>query len=125
MILVDSSVWIDHLRRGDARLAALLETGLVLTHPFVIGELAMGHLRQRDMVLSALNALPRAMIATDDEVLAMTNRGRLHGRGIGWVDAHLLAATRLTPDAALWTRDRRLAGVAEELRIAASEEDGP
>lgn len=124
MILVDSSIWIDHLRRGDARLAGLLESGLVLIHPFVIGELAMGQLRQRGMVMAALNGLPRTVMATDEEVLAMTERDGLHGRGIGWVDAHLLAATRLTPEATLWTRDRRLAGVATELQIAVGDGEG-
>ena len=122
MILVDSSVWIDHLRRGDARLADLLSAGQVLTHPFVIGELAMGQLHQRGAILGALHGLPRAVAATDEEVLAMTDRERLHGLGIGWVDAHLLAATRLSEAARLWTRDRRLRSVAVRLGIGWSDE---
>ena len=122
MILVDSSVWIDHLRRSDAQLADLLSAGQILTHPFVIGELAMGQLHQRGAILGALHGLPRAVAATDEEVLAMTDRERLHGLGIGWVDAHLLAATRLTQGARLWTRDRRLAALATRLGIASAGE---
>lgn len=119
MILVDTSVWIDHLRAGDAALAALLEANRVLAHPFVIGEIGLGSLRQRDLVLGALRDLPRAVVATDDEVDRMIGDQALHGLGIGYVDAHLLAATRLTPGSALWTRDRRLLAVADRLGLAA------
>jgi len=118
MILVDSSVWVDHLRSGDDRLTALLDRGLVLTHAFVIGELALGSLRQRAAILGALLDLPQATRATDDEVLAFIDRAGLHGLGIGYVDAHLLASVRLTPDARLWTRDRRLLAAAERLGLA-------
>jgi predicted nucleic acid-binding protein len=111
VILVDTSVWIDHLRGGDAALAELLEGGLVLSHPFVIGELALGALRQRDIVLDSLQALPRAVVASDGEVLGLIDRLNLHGQGIGYVDAHLLASVRLTAGASLWTRERRLAAV--------------
>jgi hypothetical protein len=119
LILVDTSVWVGHLRDGDAVLADLLERGLVLVHPFVIGELALGSLRRRAAVLGALMDLPRANVASDGEVLDFIDRGQLYSRGIGYVDAHLLAALRLTPDAFLWTRDRKLAAVAQALRLSA------
>lgn len=121
MILVDTSVWVDHLRAGDKTVAALLESRRVLAHPFVIGELALGRLRQREAILSALHDLPRATAATDAEVLLFIERHALAGLGIGHVDAHLLASTRLTAGSALWTRDARLAGVAERLSLAWSE----
>ena len=117
MILVDTSVWIDHLRAGEAELARLLETGLVATHPLVVGELAMGNLRARDTVLGLLRALPRAGVATDEEVLAFITRHRIFGIGIGYADAHLLASTQLTAGASLWTRDRRLRAAAGRLGI--------
>ena len=117
MILIDTSVWIDHLRTGEADLARLLETGLAATHPLVVGELAMGNLRDRDTVLGLLRALPQAVVASDDEVLAYVTRHRLFGIGIGYADAHLLAATRLTAGASLWTRDRRLREAAARLGI--------
>lgn len=118
MILVDTSVWIDHLRAGDAALTEWLNTGMVLAHPFIIGELALGHLRQREIVLNALADLPRADIATDVEVLHFIARHALFGRGVGYVDVHLLAAVQLTDGASLWTNDKRLRGVAAELGLA-------
>ena len=118
MILADTSVWVDHLRAGDQALAALLETGMVLAHPYVIGELALGNLRQREIVLNALAGLPRADVATDAEVLHFIERHALFGRGIGHIDAHLLAAVQLTAGAELWTSDRRLHGVAVRLGLA-------
>lgn len=117
MILVDTSVWIDHLRGTDQVLAGLLDKGAVLTHPFVIGELALGNLRQREIVLNALSDLPRANVATDMEVLDFINRRRLFGRGIGFIDAHLLAAVQLTAGAELWTKDKRLDGIAVHLGL--------
>jgi predicted nucleic acid-binding protein len=120
VILVDTSVWVDHLRAGDKTLAALLESGRVLAHPFVIGELALGQLRQRQAILPALQDLPQAKAATDAEVLLFIERHGLAGRGIGCVDAHLLAAARLT-GATLWTRDKRLAGVAGQLGLGSRE----
>jgi predicted nucleic acid-binding protein len=118
VILVDTSVWVDHLRTGDKALAALLDAGAVLTHPFVIRELALGNLRRRETVLQALSDLPHATVATDDEILHFIDRRALFGCGIGYVDAHLLAAACLTAGAELWTNDRRLHGVAEELGVA-------
>lgn len=117
MILVDSSVWIDHLRKAEPALVQILESGLVLCHPFVIGELACGHLRQRAKVLAALNNLSAAPMATDAEALTMLNRHHLAGRGIGWVDVHLLTSTALAGNAQLWTRDKRLAAVAKDLQL--------
>jgi predicted nucleic acid-binding protein len=119
VILADSTIWINHLRAADERLAELLEIGDVLGHPFVTGEIALGYLRQRDSILSELQDLPQAVLATDEEVLDLINRLRLFGRGIGYVDAHLLAAVRLMPDVRLWTRDRPLQRVAAELGLAA------
>jgi predicted nucleic acid-binding protein len=118
MILVDTSIWVDHLRAADDRLALLLDHGEVLTHPSVTGELALGTLRERELIFGALQDLPQAIIASDDEVLQFIDRQSLYGRGIGYVDAHLLTAVQLTPDAALWTRDRRLQAVAVQLGLA-------
>jgi predicted nucleic acid-binding protein len=117
VILVDTSVWVDHLRRGDNLLAELLNAGEVLAHPFVIGEIALGNLRQRKVVLEALSDLPQATVATDAEAIRFIDRHALAGRGIGYLDVHLLAAVRLTSGSALWTRDKRLHGVAEQLGL--------
>jgi len=119
VILVDTSIWIDHLHRGDDALAALLARDEVLTHPFIIGELALGSLRRRDFVLRALYRLPGANVARHDEVMQMITREKLSGLGIGYIDVHLIAATRITPDALLWTRDRRLAAAAGQLSLSA------
>jgi predicted nucleic acid-binding protein len=120
VILVDTSVWIEHLRLASALLAELLGDGEVLSHPFVIGELALGNLNPRDPFLSDLRDLPQAVIAEDEEVLRLIDRRALFGRGIGYVDAHLLTAARLTPEGKLWTRDRRLHAVAAEFGLAAA-----
>jgi len=117
VILVDTSVWIDHLRTGSPRLSTLLQDGLVLTHPFVIGELACGRLQRRDEVLTLLSVLPGVTVADHGEVLEFVDRQRLHGRGIGWIDAHLLASARLSASS-LWTFDRPLHRVAVALRLA-------
>jgi predicted nucleic acid-binding protein len=118
VILIDTSVWVDHLRATEKVVVALLDKGLVLAHPFVIGELALGNLRQREIVLDALSDLPRAGVATDVEALHFIDRHALFGRGVGYIDAHLLAAVRLTAGAKLWTKDKRLHGVAVELGLA-------
>ena len=119
MILVDTSVWIDHLKSSDLVLADLLGTGRVLAHSFVTGELALGSLRQRRTVLESLRDLPQVTVASDDEVMMLIEREQLYGLGIGFVDAHLLAAARLTPGTLLWTRDRRLRQAATRLGLAA------
>ena len=118
MILTDTSVWIDHLRKGDDTLRRLLDKGQVLMHPFILGELAMGSLRQRDILLSALQDLPQATVAQEDEVLHFVSNRTLFGLGIGYIDAHLLSAVQMTPGALLWTRDRRLSEVAAKLALA-------
>lgn len=120
MTLVDTSVWIDHLRHGDAGLAAALLAGQVLAHPWVVGELACGNLRARAEVLALLQALPATPVATDREALFLIDSQALMGCGIGYVDVHLLAAARLG-GARLWTRDKRLHAVAHELGLAHAE----
>ena len=96
MILVDTSIWIDHLRSGNAALVRLLDNSAVLAHPWVTGELALGNLSHRDEVISLLRGLPQAALADNDEVLRLIDQEGLYGAGIGYVDAQLLAATRLT-----------------------------
>lgn len=119
MILVDTSVWVEHLRVGSRDVIGLLDRGQVMTHPHVIGELGLGNLRARDAVLGALRGLPRARVIEDPEVLGLVEREQLYGTGIGWVDAHLLASTMQTPGARLWTLDRRPHRVASRLALAA------
>ena len=118
MILVDSSIWIDHLRISDSRLTALLNNDQVLVHPFIVGELALGSLRDRDGLLVSLISLPQAITASDEEVLTFINRHALFGLGIGYLDAHLLASAQLSA-AQLWTRDKRLAVAATALHLSA------
>ena len=118
MILVDTSVLVEHRRSGLPRLATLLQGGEVRIHPSVIGELACGNLRNRSQVLELLLGLPMATVASDTEVLLLIERDRLMGRGIAYVDAHLLASARLS-HCRLWTQDRRLAAVALEQGLAA------
>ena len=113
MVLVDTSVWVDHLRGKPSRLAELLEEGSVVCHPFIIGELACGNIRNRDEILDLLQALPLATAADHAEVLHLLQENRIYGRGLGWVDAHLLASAMLT-GCSLWTKDKSLATVAEE-----------
>ena len=120
MILADTSVWVDHLRSGDARLAAELNRSAILMHPFVSGELALGSLPQRAKVLREIDSLPVARVARVEEVRLLIERRSLFSRGIGYIDAHLLAAVFLTPHTLLWTRDKRLRAVAESLGVHAS-----
>ena len=119
-MIVDTSIFIDFLRKGDASLARALEDGRVLSHPFVIGEIALGSLKNRAEIIGLLSALPKATVATDEEVMAYIERFSLFGRGVGYVDAHLLASARLTGER-LWTRDRRLRAVAEDLSLASEQ----
>ena len=107
MILVDTSVWIAHFREAGSKLVHLLSEGLVMVHPFVVGELACGNLKHRDRILSDLQALPPAVPATHEEALRLVRDRKLWGTGIGWVDAHLLASALLS-EAELWTLDERL-----------------
>jgi predicted nucleic acid-binding protein len=118
VILVDTSVWVDHLRAGDRTLVRLLENSQVLVHPFVIGELALGNVRQRANLLAELQYLPPAPVASDQEVLRFIELHELFGLGIGYVDAHLLAAVRLSAGSSLWTRDKRLLAIAVHLGMA-------
>jgi predicted nucleic acid-binding protein len=115
--LIDTSVWIEHFRRPDAWLQRLLAVGAALVHPFVIGELALGGLPERDTTLRWLHRLPQPRVARPAEVLAFVEQQGLAGAGIGYVDAHLLAAASLTPPARLWSGDRRLAEAAGRLGL--------
>lgn len=115
MILVDTSIWVDHLRSGDAGLTDALDRGAVSIHPFIIGELACGLLGNRAGLLGLLRQLPAVPTASDDEALQFIEDHRLMGRGLGYVDVHLLAAAALSGGMPLWTRDHRLAGAAADL----------
>ncbi len=119
MLLVDTSVWVDHLRRGNPGLAPRLMRAEVLCHPFVIGELACGRLKQRREILTRLTALPQAPVADHDEVLAFVEAHALMGAGIGWIDAHLLVSAHLAR-VGLWSLDRPLVSAARSLGIAAT-----
>jgi len=116
VVLVDTSVWVEHLRRGEPRLEALLGESDVLCHPFVVGELACGQLRNRGQILELLTALPSLGKAGDDEVLEFVGRNRLHGKGLGLIDMHLLASSVMTRQP-IWTFDARLAKSAAELGL--------
>ena len=116
MLLVDTSVWVDHLGRGSIGLDAPLSDGQVLCHPFIIGELACGNLRNRTEILSLLQTLPSVRNAEEDEVLQFIEKHRLMGKGLGYIDAHLLASSLLS-HAALWTLDKRLGSAAASLGI--------
>lgn len=120
MLLVDTSVWSDHLRRHDPVMAARLEAGEVLAHPFVVGEIACGAFPRRLEALSLLNCLPSAPLLAQAELLGFIERHALAGRGIGLVDIHLLASA-MVANAGLWTRDRRLARAAAGLGLAIGE----
>jgi predicted nucleic acid-binding protein len=117
MILADTSIWIDHLRKGDDHLVDLLNHSRVTIHPFVLGELACGNLRNRQDILRLLRDLPRLNPATDEEVLYFIEKMALMGQGIGYIDAHLLAAVTLSSPVRLWTRDKRLLAVAGTLGL--------
>jgi predicted nucleic acid-binding protein len=120
MVLVDTSVWIDHLRKGDDGLTSLLLNAAVLIHPFVIGELACGNLHNRNRILGLLGDLPASRVADDREVLFFIERNDLMGHGIGYIDAHLLASASLTSATCLWTVDRKLNNIAVQLGLAQS-----
>jgi predicted nucleic acid-binding protein len=118
MILVDSSVWINHLRWGDKQLQALLYEEKVKTHPFVIGEICSGQLHNRKILMELLNALPTVSIAEHQETLLLLESKRLFGKGLGWIDIHLLASAIIS-DVPLWTYDKRLAEISSKLGKAA------
>lgn len=117
MVLVDTSVWVAHLRQGDLGLEDFLNAGRVICHPFIIGELACGNLQNRSEILIHLQALPRAILAGHSEVLQFIDNYRLMGKGLGYIDLHLLASARLTR-VPLWTLDKKLNEVAEKLGLA-------
>lgn len=119
MNLVDTSVWIDYLRAGDATLSALLRRGQVLIHPFVVGEIGPGSLKQRSQILAQLGRLPQVGIASDEQVMCLIAAQALYGLGTGYVDVHLLAAVHQATGTWLWTRDKRLLAAAQRLGIAA------
>ncbi|MBW1930779.1 MAG: type II toxin-antitoxin system VapC family toxin [Deltaproteobacteria bacterium] len=117
MVIVDTSIWITHLRQGNRHLKALLLDGEVMCHPFIIGELACGNIKNRNEILSLLQALPMAPIIEFDEFLYFVDRNKLMGIGIGFVDVHLLASAQLA-NVPLWTTDKRLRSVALDLNLA-------
>jgi predicted nucleic acid-binding protein len=119
MILVDTSIWIDHFRGSESRLAKFLDHGGVAIHPFVVGELLLGNVPKMREMIDDLNALPKSAVASAGEVLNFIVERKLPGSGIGYVGAHLLAATALTPETTIWTRDKRLLEVARSLSLAA------
>ena len=117
MVLVDTSVWIDHLRKSNRKLVSLLNEESVTIHPFILGELACGNLHNRKEIIALLHALPSITKAAADELLFFIERHTLMGRGVGLVDMHLLAACHLD-SCLLWTKDKRLKGIAIEMKIA-------
>lgn len=117
MILVDSSIWIDHLHNPEPRLMADLESGVVAQHPMVVAELALGSLRDRGRFLSLLAALPQTPVASHDEVRTLIEREQLYGHGLSLVDVHLLASLRLAPGISLWTREKGLRNAAPGVGI--------
>jgi hypothetical protein len=117
MVLVDTSIWILHLRTGDAHLRTLLEEGKVLCHPFIVGELACGHIRNRAEILLLLQTLPMAKVAGHGETLQFIKAQRLIGVGLGLIDVHLLAAALLS-STTLWTSDKHLKAASARLNIA-------
>ena len=117
MVLVDTSVWVAHLRDGNKRLEALLHEGHVFCHPWIIGELACGNLKNRGQILNFLQQLPMAAIARDEEVLIFIERHALMGKGLGWIDTHLLASAFLTK-VPLWTLDKSLDRISSSLGLS-------
>jgi predicted nucleic acid-binding protein len=116
--LVDTSVWINHLREGNDELRRLLNDNEVLCHPFIIGELACGTMKNRLEVLDLLRALPQSMVAEHDEVVEFVNDRKLYGQGLGWIDVHLLASASLSK-VAIWTTDLALKRATDRLRKSA------
>jgi hypothetical protein len=119
LILADTSIWIDHFRAVNPDLRHYLEQGFIAMHPFVVGELALGLLKDRSKTLALLDLLPQLRVAQSDEVRSMIESRRLYGLGIGLTDTHLIASVFLNPPTLLWTRDKQLHKVAERLGIHA------
>jgi predicted nucleic acid-binding protein len=120
VVIIDTSVWIDHVRSGNHIAARLLEDELVLLHPYVLGELALGTYRHRGSFFADMALLPEPLVAQSDEVMEFLEQHQLFGCGIGYVDLHLLASTALTVESRLWTFDKRLHQVAAKLSLAAN-----
>ena len=120
MILADTSVWVDHLRRNDPQMANLLLAGQIAMHPFIVAEIALGSLRNRHKILAEMDALREVRVAGLDEVRHMIEAHSLYSKGIGLTDAHLIASCLLTPGTQLWTRDSNLKQVARALKVIAS-----
>jgi predicted nucleic acid-binding protein len=120
VILVDTSVWIDHLRKQEVKLQELLQNDEVMTHPFVRLELALGSIANRDQVLADLALLPQAPVAKTDELFELVELRKLYRRGIGITDLHLIASALFERSISIWTRDRRLGDIAEELGVRAA-----
>ena len=119
MVLIDSSVWVDFLKSGgQPQMVQLLALQHVLMHEMVLGEVAMGSKQQRENALELLPFLPMVQVASHPEVMALVDRHRLYGRGVGYVDVHLLTAAVLQPGTLLWTQDKRLQAAAEQLGVA-------
>jgi len=118
VIIVDTSIWIDHLRNGDEQLVYLLSQAQVLMHPMIVGELACGYLQNRQELLVLWSKLPQATIASHEEVMVCIEQNHLMGKGIGYVDVHLLASAMLSQNALIWTRDKRLNQLANKLDLA-------
>jgi predicted nucleic acid-binding protein len=118
LFLADTSIWIDHFRHSNVILSNLLGRRNILLHPFVVGEVALGHVYNFEMMIDHFRDLPRAPVADTEEVLQLIVRNKLFGSGIGYVDAHMLASALLEPDVRLWTRDKRLHAVAARLLVA-------
>ena len=116
MVLVDTSVWVSHLRNGNTNLANLLNNGDVICHPFIVGELACGNLKNRAEILSLLQALPMSIEAEQDEVMTFIENNQLMGKGLGYIDVHLLAAASLT-EVPIWTIDKKLDAVSQEMGL--------
>ena len=118
MILVDTSVWVDHLRTADQELSSFLNEGVVLCHPFVIAELACGNLKNREKILDLLSALPISEVASHEEAMYLFTDRKLSGEGIGWIDVHLLASALLS-NCTIWTKDKTLQTVSKSLNVGA------
>ena len=119
MVLADTSIWADHFRSPNPLMTDYMAGDRLLMHPFVVGELVMGHLPNRFAIVRSLREMDQVIRATDDEVLAVVEREKIQGLGVGWIDAHLLVSVLITPEAMLWTRDRRLNALAQRFGCAA------